>query len=125
MGDRHRGAASVPHNLHASVKLLGESRDDGRAQSGTWLVRVQLALRHSNAVIGNRKLPARFSRLIGNDNQACDACLNALITSSATMRPMLTASADEAPPPSAWTFNKMGRLLSAIEAARAWDNRER
>jgi hypothetical protein len=34
------------------------------------------------------------------------------------MRSTLTASADEVPPPSAWTFNKMGRLLSAIEAAR-------
>ena len=70
MGDRHRRAASVPHNLHAGVKLLGECRDDDRAQSGTWLIRVQLALRHSNPVIGNRKSPARFSRLIGNDDQA-------------------------------------------------------
>ena len=32
------------------------------------------------------------------------------------MRLMLTASADEAVPPSAWTFNEIGRLSSVIEA---------
>jgi len=70
MGDRHRRAGSAPHNFHTSVKLLGESRHDDGAQSWTWLIRIQLALRGSNPVVGNRKSPARFSRLIGNDNQA-------------------------------------------------------
>jgi hypothetical protein len=46
------------------------SRDDDRAQSGTWLIRIQLAFRSSQPVVGDRKSPVRFSRLIGNDNQA-------------------------------------------------------
>jgi hypothetical protein len=70
MGDRHRRAALAPHNFHASVELLGECRDDDRTQSGTWLIRVQLAFRGSNPVVGNHKSPTRFSRLLGNDNQA-------------------------------------------------------
>ena len=40
------------------------------------------------------------------------------------MRPMLTASADEAVPPSAWTFNETGRLSSVIEAAKVSHNRD-
>ena len=70
MGNRHRRAASGSRNVHTSVKLLGECLDDDRAQSWTWLIRIQLVLRGSNPVVGNRKSPARFSRLIGNDNQA-------------------------------------------------------
>ena len=62
MGDQHRRAASAPHNFHTSVKLLGECRDDDRAESCTWLIRIQLVLRDSNPVVGNRKSPARFSR---------------------------------------------------------------
>ena len=61
---------SLSDNLHTSVKLLGKSRADDRAQSWTRLIRIQLALRGSNPVIGNRKLPARFSHLIGNNDQA-------------------------------------------------------
>ena len=40
------------------------------------------------------------------------------------MRPMLTASADEAVLPSAWTYNETGRLSSAIDAAKASQSRE-
>ena len=79
MGDRHRRAASAPRDFHASVKLLGKCLDDDRAQSWTWLIRIQLALRGSNPVVGNRKSPARFSRLIGNDKHAsgrvADECM--------------------------------------------------
>jgi hypothetical protein len=70
IGDRHRRAALAPHNFHASVELLGGRRDNDRTQSGTWLIRVQLAFRGSNPVVGNHKSPTRFSRLLGNDNQA-------------------------------------------------------
>src|ERR1700733_10487771 len=68
MSDRHRRDAA-PHNLHTSIKLLGESDHKDRAQSWTWLIRIQLTLRGFNPVVGNRKSPARFSRLIGNYNQ--------------------------------------------------------
>jgi hypothetical protein len=30
MGDRHHRAASAAHKFHASIKLLGECRDDDR-----------------------------------------------------------------------------------------------
>ena len=60
----------VPHDFHTSVKLLGEGLDDDRAQSWTWLIRIQMALRGSNPIVGNRKSPTRLSRLIGNDKQA-------------------------------------------------------
>jgi hypothetical protein len=75
MGDRHRRAALAPHNFHASVELLGECRDDDRTQSGTCALSQSWPFRGSNAVVGNHKSPARFSRLIGNDNQASSANL--------------------------------------------------
>jgi hypothetical protein len=67
MGDRHRRAVWVPHDFHTSVKLFGECLDDDRAESRSWFM---MALRYPNPIVGNRKSPSRFSRLIGNDKQA-------------------------------------------------------
>src|ERR1700736_3862528 len=70
MGDRNRRAMWVPHDFDTSVKLFGECLDDDRAQSMSCLIQIQSGFRYSNPIVGNRKSPARFGRLIGNDKQA-------------------------------------------------------
>ena len=70
MCDRHRRAVWVPHDFHTSIKLFGECLDDDRAQSRSCFFQIQMALRFSNSIVGNRKSPACFSRLIGNDKKA-------------------------------------------------------
>ena len=70
MGDRYRRALWVPDDFDTSVKLFGECFDDDRAQSRSWFIQLQMALRCPNAIVGNRKSPSCLSRLIGNDKQA-------------------------------------------------------
>jgi hypothetical protein len=82
-----------------------------------------MALQYPDPIVGNRKPPSRFSRLIGNDKQASgpladkgmlERVNHKLCDNEAdAYRP-----ADEAVPPSAWTFNEIGRLSSVIEVAR-------
>jgi hypothetical protein len=50
-----------------SVKLFGERFDDDHAQALSGLMQIQVALPYPNPIVGNRKSPARFGRLIGND----------------------------------------------------------
>ena len=70
MRDRHRRALWVPHDFHTSIKLFGECLDDDRAQTRSCFLQIQMALRFSNSIVGNRKSPACFSRLVGNVKQA-------------------------------------------------------
>src|SRR5580658_2702565 len=70
MGNRHRRTVWVPHDFHTSVKLFSQCLDDDRAQSMSCLIQIRSAVRYSNPIVGNRKRPARASRLIGNDKLA-------------------------------------------------------
>jgi hypothetical protein len=92
MGDRHRRAASAPHNFHMSVSLVAST-------AITIVPTPARGLSESNwpsgaPIPGNRKSPACFSRLIGNDNQARALVADERMLEridSVTMRPMLTA----------------------------------
>jgi hypothetical protein len=94
----------VRHGFHTSAELFGERLDDDRAQSRTWLLdEPRLALRSFPIPLSEtasrqpRYQPPHRRRQAGRAARSpTKACLNALITSSVTMRPMLTASADEA-----------------------------
>jgi hypothetical protein len=50
-----------------SVKLFGERFDDDHAQAVSGLTHIQVALPYPHPIVGNRKSPAHFSRLIGDD----------------------------------------------------------
>ena len=70
MGDRDCRALGVRHGIHTSAELFGECLDDDRAQSRSGLIQIQMALRRPNSIVGNRKSPVCFSRLVGDDKPA-------------------------------------------------------
>ena len=94
MNHRHRCSVGFARHLYDGVKLLGERPDDARAKTPLGLLGAEIRL--ADTGVGDRELPVGTIHLVRDGDPALcrvlgKACFSALMTSSVTINPMLTA----------------------------------